>query len=44
MQGMISSVGPGERLRPLVDGEASEGGKGKGKEKEKGEGRREKII
>jgi hypothetical protein len=38
MQGTISSVGPGERLRPLVDGEASEGGKGaEGKEKEKGE-------
>jgi hypothetical protein len=28
MQGTISSVGCGETLRPLVDGEASEGGKG----------------
>ena len=28
MQGTISSIGRGETLRPLVDGEASEGGKG----------------
>jgi hypothetical protein len=28
MQGTISSVGRGETLRPLMDGEASEGGKG----------------
>jgi hypothetical protein len=28
MQGMIWSVGRGETLRPLVDGEASKGGKG----------------
>jgi hypothetical protein len=39
MQGTISSVGRGETLRPLVDGEASEGGKGR-----KGEKREKKKI
>jgi len=39
MQGTISSIGRGETLRPLVDGEASEGGKGR-----KGEKREKKKI